>query len=84
MDTTLLHKVFTLLALLGALTCSSASDNLLDASKLKMFVDELPDMPRILGYKLVDGVPKSKSLKIGMFKKKWVCYVFRTFYAFFF
>ncbi|TKY50951.1 Multicopper oxidase LPR2 [Spatholobus suberectus] len=71
MDRTLLLKLLTLVALLGALTCSSASDHLVDVSKLEMFVDELPDMPRILGYHVLDGVPKSESLKIGMFKKKW-------------
>jgi hypothetical protein len=80
MEKTLLLKLFTLLALL--LCCSvtssssSAKDNLINVSKLKMFVDELPKIPRILGYKVVNGVPKSKSLKIGMFKKKWVCAVF--------
>ncbi|XP_061368899.1 multicopper oxidase LPR2-like [Gastrolobium bilobum] len=68
----LLLKLLTLLALLGAVTSSSFSDNyLVDASKLEMFVDELPDMPRILGYQVLNGVPKSKSLNIGMFKKKW-------------
>ena len=41
-----------------------------------MFVDDLPNMPKVYGYKVVDGVPKSKSLKIGMFKKKWVSAVF--------
>ncbi|KAK7269862.1 hypothetical protein RIF29_22640 [Crotalaria pallida] len=73
METTLFHKLFTLLAILGALTFSSSSDsaNPLDATKLKMFVDELPYMPRIKGYDVVDGVYKPKSLKIGMFKKKW-------------
>ncbi|CAL0300339.1 unnamed protein product [Lupinus luteus] len=73
METTLLfHKLLTLLAILGALACSSsASDNLLDASKLEMFVDELPDMPRIMAYQIVGGASKSNSLNIGMFKKKW-------------
>ena len=36
-----------------------------------MFVDELPDMPRIHGYEILNGVPKPKSLTIGMFTKKW-------------
>lgn len=67
-------KLVTFLALsLASVTFSSASEKVISASKLKMFVDELPDMPRILGYKVVNGVPKSKSLNIGMFKKKWVC-----------
>ncbi|KAF7808776.1 multicopper oxidase LPR2-like [Senna tora] len=53
------------------LPSSTSEDKLVDASKLEMFVDELPDMPRIHGYEVVHGVPKSKSLKIGMYKKKW-------------
>lgn len=51
---------------------SSSGDKLIDTSKLEMFVDELPEMPRIHGYKFVHGVPKSRSLKIGMFRKRWV------------
>ncbi|XP_057425426.1 multicopper oxidase LPR2-like [Lotus japonicus] len=72
---TLLLKLFPLiLSLLNALLTSSlaaSEDKLLDASKLEMFVDELPHMPKILGYKVSNGVPISKSLKISMFKKKW-------------
>ncbi|KAE8022826.1 hypothetical protein FH972_008595 [Carpinus fangiana] len=36
-----------------------------------MFVDQLPHLPKILGFHVVSGIPKSKSLEIGMFKKKW-------------
>ncbi|CAH9076858.1 unnamed protein product [Cuscuta europaea] len=43
----------------------------LSPSKLKMFVDELPDMPRIKGYDVVNGVPVPKTLKIRMFHKTW-------------
>ncbi|KAJ1402906.1 Multicopper oxidase, type 1 [Sesbania bispinosa] len=71
METTLFLKLLSLFAFLAAITSSSASDNLINASKLQMFVDDLPDMPRILAYQAFNGVPKSKSLKIGMFKKKW-------------
>nr|CAN78466.1 hypothetical protein VITISV_028234 [Vitis vinifera] len=46
-------------------------DRLIKISQLKMFVDELPDMPKILGFDVVNGVPVSKSLQIGMFSKKW-------------
>ena len=60
------------LAVLGQLTTSWAKDRLFDPSKLTMFVDELPDMPKIYGFHFISGVPKSKSLKIGMFKKEWV------------
>ncbi|KAI4357680.1 hypothetical protein L6164_001614 [Bauhinia variegata] len=69
----LLQMQLSFLALLsGALvTLSNGEDKPLDPSKLQMFVDELPDMPRIQAYQLVHGVPKPRSLKIGMFKKKW-------------
>ncbi|KAJ7943026.1 Multicopper oxidase LPR1 [Quillaja saponaria] len=61
-----------LVALATTCTCTSwAEVRLLDPSKLKMFVDELPDMPKLRGYHVLNGVPKSKSLKIGMFNKKW-------------
>ncbi|KAE8022824.1 hypothetical protein FH972_008593 [Carpinus fangiana] len=60
------------LAILGWLISTSwAEDRLLDPSKLKMFVDDLPVVPKILGFDVVSGVPKSKALKIGMFEKKW-------------
>ena len=74
-----MERVFLLgffsLALLGVFTTSSlAQDNspLLNSSKLEMFVDELLDMPQILGFDSVYGVPRSKSLEIGMYSKKWV------------
>ncbi|XP_024995613.1 multicopper oxidase LPR2-like [Cynara cardunculus var. scolymus] len=44
---------------------------LLSPSELEMFVDEIPDMPKIKGYHLLDGVPVSSSLKITMFPKYW-------------
>lgn len=70
------------LALLGAVVEATWSDDrLIKISQLKMFVDELPDMPKILGFDVVNGVPVSKSLQIGMFSKKWVRF---TFYFFFF
>ncbi len=68
-------------AILGLLSTTSwAEGRLFDPSKLKMFVDELPDMPKILGFDVVSGVPKSKSLKIGMFEKKWVRRLFHVYY----
>lgn len=48
---------------------------LVSPSKLEMFVDEIPDMPRIKGYDVVHGVPVSKTLKISMFQKHWVCII---------
>ncbi|KAK0575258.1 hypothetical protein LWI29_036091 [Acer saccharum] len=49
----------------------SSSGQLISPSQLEMFVDEIQDMPRIQGFHVVNGVSKSKSLKIGMFKKHW-------------
>lgn len=50
-----------------------AEERLIDVSGMKMFVDELPDMPRIHGYEVVNGgASRPKSLKIGMFMKRWV------------
>ncbi|KAL3368058.1 hypothetical protein AABB24_009101 [Solanum stoloniferum] len=48
-----------------------SNDQLMTLSKLKMFVDELQDMPRIKGYDVINGVHVPKSLKIGMYNKKW-------------
>ena len=65
--------IILLVVILGFMSSVSWSeDQLLSPSKLKMFVDELPDMPKIRGFDVVQGVPKSKSLNIGMFRKKWV------------
>ncbi|KAF5442319.1 hypothetical protein F2P56_034989, partial [Juglans regia] len=58
-------------ALFGVLTASVAQDKQLNSSKLEMFVDELPHLPKIHGFDVVSGVPQSKSLVIGMFKKEW-------------
>ncbi|KAI9162440.1 hypothetical protein LWI28_027373 [Acer negundo] len=49
----------------------SSSGQLISPSQLEMFVDEIQDMPRIQGFHVVNGVSKSKSLEIGMFKKHW-------------
>lgn len=66
------------LALFGVLTASVAQDKQLNSSKLEMFVDELPHLPKIHGFDVVSGVPQSKSLVIGMFKKKWVRFFFSS------
>ena len=72
-ERSLLFRTIMSVALLGFLTSSSmAEEQIFTVSKLRMFVDELPDMPKVHGFEFVNGVPKSKSLKIGMFKKKWV------------
>jgi hypothetical protein len=70
-----LHLSLFCFALLGGglLTTSLAQrPRLLNSSTLEMFVDQLPHLPKILAYDVVSGVPKSKSLEIGMFNKKWV------------
>lgn len=40
-------------------------------NRLRMFVDELPNVPKVYGYKTVDGKPNPVSLEIGMYHKKW-------------
>ncbi|TXG60449.1 hypothetical protein EZV62_015022 [Acer yangbiense] len=57
--------------IIGVLSSSRTEGGLINPSQLKMFVDVLPDMPRIKGFHVVNGVFKSKSLKIGMFNKHW-------------
>ncbi|KAJ8758539.1 hypothetical protein K2173_000260 [Erythroxylum novogranatense] len=59
------------LALLGVVGLICADDRLVNPYRLKLFVDELPDMPRISGFDVVNGSHVRKHLKIGMFKKKW-------------
>ncbi|XP_061991620.1 multicopper oxidase LPR2 [Rosa rugosa] len=50
---------------------SWAEEKLVNLTRLQMFVDDLPDMPRIQGFEVVNGVPKPRSFKIGMYEKKW-------------
>ncbi|KAK1390050.1 Multicopper oxidase [Heracleum sosnowskyi] len=67
-----LFRLVTLcLAVFGFCVDKTWGVGLLSPSKLKMFVDEVPDMPRISGFDVVNGVSVPKSLKIGMFRKKW-------------
>ena len=42
------------------------------AASLEMYVDELPQMPKVLGYSLKYGRPEPTHLTIGMYEKKWV------------
>uniref|UniRef100_A0A2P2J5X5 Uncharacterized protein MANES_15G126800 n=1 Tax=Rhizophora mucronata TaxID=61149 RepID=A0A2P2J5X5_RHIMU len=60
------------IALLGGLVPTWSEDKLISPLRLEMFVDELPDVPKIRGFDFVDGAPKPRELKIGMYKKKWV------------
>ncbi|KAK9120979.1 hypothetical protein Syun_018596 [Stephania yunnanensis] len=48
-----------------------ADGELVNVAKLDMFVDKLPGMPKIYGFEMKNGVHVSKSLKIGMFMKRW-------------
>ncbi|XP_059655413.1 multicopper oxidase LPR1-like [Cornus florida] len=59
------------IALLGVHITAKAEDMLISPSQLEMFVDDLPDMPKLKGFSLENGVPMPNSLKIGMFHKKW-------------
>ncbi|KAI7996551.1 Multicopper oxidase LPR1 [Camellia lanceoleosa] len=59
-------------AILGVGVMSTwGEDRLINPSKLDMFVDDLVDMPKLKGFDIVNGLPVSKTLKIGMFHKKW-------------
>ncbi|KAI6683479.1 hypothetical protein NL676_029392 [Syzygium grande] len=41
------------------------------ASSLQMYVDELPQIPKLFGYTMVNGVPRPANLSIGMYKTTW-------------
>ncbi|CAL4951207.1 unnamed protein product [Urochloa decumbens] len=41
------------------------------AASLEMYVDLLPQMPKVLGYSLKHGRPTPTHLTIGMYQKKW-------------
>ncbi|KAK9169348.1 hypothetical protein Syun_001488 [Stephania yunnanensis] len=49
-----------------------ADGELVNVAKLDMFVNKLPDIPKIYGFEMKNGVHVSKSLEIGMFMKRWV------------
>ncbi|KAF7849937.1 hypothetical protein BT93_L0109 [Corymbia citriodora subsp. variegata] len=36
-----------------------------------MYVDELPQLPKLYGYTTVNGVPKSATLTVGMYQASW-------------
>lgn len=52
---------------------------ILNGQDLEMYVDELPEMPKIYGYSRGYGVPRPINLTFGMYVKKWVCTVFYYF-----
>ncbi|CAD6239375.1 unnamed protein product [Miscanthus lutarioriparius] len=41
------------------------------AASLEMYVDVLPQMPKVLGYSIKHGRPTPTHLTIGMYQKKW-------------
>ncbi|GAB2254661.1 hypothetical protein Droror1_Dr00022470 [Drosera rotundifolia] len=60
------------LIFMGQMGYWAEADGLFNSSKLEMFVDELPDIPKVLGYNVgPHGKPRPKSFTIGMFYKKW-------------
>ncbi|XP_020593160.1 multicopper oxidase LPR2-like isoform X2 [Phalaenopsis equestris] len=44
---------------------------LVNVTRLEMFVDELPGMPRLQGYRIHNGLLEPGNLTIGMYKKTW-------------
>lgn len=67
-----LHFMFFALSRVVVNSAATTGGGLINPLKLEMFVDELPDMPKIKGYYAANGVVKPKKLEIGMFEKKWV------------
>lgn len=65
-------NVAIVVLILGTFGTGVNSQNLISWNKLKMFVDELPDIPKLYGYKVVGGKAVPTYLKIGMFQKNWV------------
>ncbi|KAJ3692383.1 hypothetical protein LUZ60_012733 [Juncus effusus] len=67
------HLIFLLQ--ISTLLFVALSDNgdvdLLDPSTLDMFVDELPQMPTILGFEMENGKPVAGDLTIGMYDTTW-------------
>ncbi|KAL3748881.1 hypothetical protein ACJRO7_010032 [Eucalyptus globulus] len=42
-----------------------------EAASLQMYVDELPQIPKLFGYTMSNGVPRPANLTIGMYKTTW-------------
>lgn len=64
----------------GVVVCEGTSEEkngLYRLSKLEMFVDELPDMPKLQGFRFdAAGAPVAGNLTIGMYDTTWVCTFF--------
>jgi hypothetical protein len=66
-------QAFLSLAMVLVQTRGGNEENLLlDPSTLEMFVDELPQMPKIKGYEIKNGVPVAGNLTIGIYDTTWV------------
>ncbi|KAL5725802.1 Multicopper oxidase lpr2 [Ranunculus cassubicifolius] len=62
-------SIYLVVSLAGIIR--SANGAIVSASTLAMFVDELPNMPRVQGFAIENGHPVPNSLNIGMFQKLW-------------
>lgn len=54
------------------------------AASLQMYVDELPLLPKLLGYTPGPGGPKPAALTIGMYQTSWVRACVAPYFFFFF
>ncbi|CAA7402122.1 unnamed protein product [Spirodela intermedia] len=67
-----LRPAVQLLLCLVVVRVASDDGGLFGVSRLEMFVDDLPEMPKIRGYDLrTGGVPSTRTLTIGMFQTTW-------------
>ncbi|XP_073000179.1 multicopper oxidase LPR1 homolog 4-like [Typha latifolia] len=71
-----MQMAFTLLlavSVVAAQTIQPVTEETLQkvAGSLQMYVDPLPQMPKIYGYSMHNGKPASVNLTIGMYKKTW-------------
>ncbi|XP_073000331.1 multicopper oxidase LPR1 homolog 2-like [Typha latifolia] len=64
-----LHALLVVVLVEGVL-CDSGN-NLFDLNKLEMFVDELPDMPKLQGFGFKNGVLVAGNLTVGMYDTMW-------------
>ncbi|KAL2235083.1 UNVERIFIED_CONTAM: Multicopper oxidase LPR1 [Sesamum indicum] len=71
MEKLLVLELICVVLVMGNVNYAWGGDGLISPSQLEMFVDEVPDMPRIKGFHLLNASPLPKSLRIGMFSKKW-------------
>ncbi|KAJ4973345.1 hypothetical protein NE237_006519 [Protea cynaroides] len=57
----------------GAATSSPVTEATLRevAASLQMYVDKLPQIPKLFGYSMQNGLAEPGNLTIGMFEKKW-------------